>query len=77
MSKIALLLLAVVAAMLWLRYKAGGLKFRAKPGPGPEIARMVKCMECAVHLPATEALCDNAGRFYCCEAHRSVATGKR
>ena len=76
MSKIALLLLAVIAAMLWLRYKAGGLKFRAKPGPGPEIARMVKCTECALHLPATEALRDNAGRFYCCDAHRLAATGK-
>ena len=77
MAKLALLLLAVVAVVLWLRFKAGDLKSRAKQRPGPTVARMVICMECSVHLPATEALCDNSGRFFCCEAHRSAAVGKR
>lgn len=77
MAKLALLLLAVVAAILWLRFKAGSMKSRVKPGPGPTVAQMVICTECAVHLPAAEALRDKAGRFYCCEAHRSAALDKR
>jgi len=76
MGKLALLLLAVIAAVLWFRHKTGAAANRAKPTPPATVERMVACAQCGVHLPANDALCDKAGRAYCGQAHLDAAAGK-
>lgn len=77
MGKLALLLLALIAAVLWFRYKAGGAVTRAKPRPAPAVEQMVACAECGVHLPAKDALSDKAGRLFCGKPHLDAAAGKK
>lgn len=77
MGKLALLLLAVIAAVLWFRYKIGGSARRVQPKSMPVVEQMVECEVCGVHLPATSALHDSAGRLYCGKQHLDAATGKK
>jgi len=77
MGKLALLLLAVIAAVLWFRYKTGAAVTRAKPKPAPAVEQMVACSECGVHLPSKDALCDKAGRPFCGQPHLDAAAGKK
>ncbi|MDX9844516.1 MAG: PP0621 family protein [Aquabacterium sp.] len=78
------LLIAVV--VVWLLYspflrKARQLKRKQRPaattattGPAqpPQVEDMVACAHCGVHLPASEACRDTAGRAYCSAAHRDA-----
>lgn len=74
------LLIAVV--VIWLLYspilrRARQLKRQqrpAAPGPAkpPQVEDMVACAHCGVHLPASEACRDTAGRSYCSAAHRDA-----
>jgi uncharacterized protein len=57
-----------------MRGAAGRKASRAAIAP-PE--RMVDCARCGLHLPASEALLDGAGRPYCCEEHRLAGPGGR
>lgn len=77
MGKLVLLLLAVIAVVLWFRYKTGGAVKRAKPTPAPAVEQMVACAECGVHLPANDALRDKAGRLFCSTPHLEAAAGKK
>ena len=79
MGKLALLILAVIAALLWFRYKAGAearvtrARSRAQPSPErPQVQRMVQCANCGVHLPSGEAILDAQGEAFCSVAHRSA-----
>jgi len=64
--------LALICAGWWL------LRKRARPAaPPPPPARaparaepMVDCAHCGLHLPASEAVRDDAARAYCCPEHR-------
>jgi uncharacterized protein len=38
---------------------------------------MVDCARCGLHLPASEALRDAAGRQYCCAEHRDAGPRPR
>jgi len=38
---------------------------------------MVDCAFCGLHLPASEAVRDDAGRVYCCVEHRAREPGSR
>ena len=38
---------------------------------------MIDCARCGVHLPASEALRDGAGRPYCCAEHRDAGPSVR
>ena len=47
----------------------------AAPASAPAIAKaepMVDCAHCGLHLPASEALRDDAARAYCCAEHRAA-----
>ncbi len=77
MGKLAFVLLALIAAVLWFRYKTGAATTRVKPKPAPAVEKMVACAECGVHLPASGALRDGAGRFYCGHQHLDAAAGKK
>ncbi len=70
-----LLVLLVVVVGIWL------LTNRRRSGEAPPVARkkpkaveappeMVACAHCGMHVPASEALLDAAGRPFCEEAHR-------
>jgi uncharacterized protein len=47
----------------------------AEPPAAPAIAapeQMVDCARCGLHLPASEALRDDAARVYCSAEHRAA-----
>lgn len=78
--------LLLAAVVLWLLYSPGVRRLlrglgsddapvNASPdrGSAPTPARpleMVPCAHCGVHLPANDALVNDAGRPFCSEAHR-------
>jgi uncharacterized protein len=43
----------------------------AAPAPA-RLEAMLDCAHCGLHLPASEALRDEAARAYCCGEHRSA-----
>jgi uncharacterized protein len=66
------LLLAIIAALVWLtrrgrRRVSGG---DAAPPPAVPKEAMVPCAQCGLHLPNGEALPGRGGLF-CSEAHRA------
>jgi uncharacterized protein len=72
-----LLLVLVVGVVLFLMFgrqrKSGGDGPASRPTPAPrdkDVAAMLACAHCGVHLPGDEAVRDEAGRSYCGEAHR-------
>ena len=81
MGKLALLVVAVIAALLWFRYKAGAegraarAREREQATARPQVDSMVRCAHCGVHLPSGEASLDAQGEPFCSPAHRSA--GKR
>lgn len=72
-----LLLLALLVAVFWMWSKRARdrLDIDESKTPAPLPEKMVVCAHCGVYLPEGEALIDNAGKTYCCEAHRSIARG--
>lgn len=66
----------IVLVVLWLlRTNKPRAKTDAAPRSNAEQERgeaMLQCAHCGVHLPASEALLDPAGRAYCSEEHRSL-----
>ena len=77
MGKIALILLAVIAFVLWIRYKSARVATHAEPKSRPAVEQMVACVECGVHLPANDALRDQGGHPYCGKAHLDAAAGRK
>jgi uncharacterized protein len=77
--KFLLLLLVVIGALAWLglarrkpRARDDAAAPPAKPAPNPPPQAMLSCAHCGVHLPAPDALKDQAGRAYCSDAHRQA-----
>jgi uncharacterized protein len=80
--------LLLAALVLWLLYSPGVRKLLrglrsgepaqpphqtpAKPEPAQATA-MVPCAHCGVHLPAGDALINEQGHPFCCEAHLRAA----
>lgn len=48
---------------------------RRDPGPARPVD-MVPCAHCGVHLPASDALVNDAGQRFCSEAHRRAGPGR-
>lgn len=73
-----LLLIAVVLVVLWFVRSqrrdetSEGTDTRRAPPARPQ--DMVRCTECGVHLPRTDALPGPDGRLYCCAEHRNRAS---
>lgn len=77
MSKLLLFVLVLVAVYL-VRRAMSQSSTRAQgqhPPAGPQVERMVECVQCGVHIPEGEALQDG-GLTYCCEAHRQLHQGR-
>ena len=67
MSKILLLIFAVIAAW-WLIKRLRG-KDAAGDAPGPAPEQMVTCSHCGLYLPQNEAIAEG-GKFFCCAEHQ-------
>lgn len=72
MGKLGLILILVVAALLWFRFKTKGSTPKRKRDARSE--PMLACGHCGVYLPASEVVADASGRPYCCEAHREAVS---
>jgi len=66
--------LIIIAAVIWLALHLMRRLFKRpavsddKPKAGKS-KNMVRCAQCGLHLPETEATAEQ-GRFFCCEEHR-------
>ena len=84
-----LLLLPLVLLALWL-VQRGRPRVRGEdpaqepparaaptdaPTASPVPTEIIECARCTVHLPRTDAVAGQRGRYYCCEAHRQDAEG--
>lgn len=73
MMRLLLLLLAVLGVVLWWKHQQRGAARPPDtppppPAPGPEA--MLRCADCGVHLPASQALPGRGGVF-CSPEHRA------
>lgn len=66
------LLLLGILVLAWVLFFKGRRKPPPVDGPGaaPQVAAMLACTHCGLHVPKAETLFDAAGRPYCGEAHR-------
>jgi len=69
-----LFLFVVIAVVYWL------LKTYRKQSPKQDVPAassedMVRCAQCGVHLPKSEAI-TSGGKFFCGEAHRRECEAK-
>ncbi len=72
------LLWALVLYLAWRWFSAARAAPRGKDEAaaadgevsGARTERMVKCLECGVHLPVSEALPGPGDQFFCSESHR-------
>ncbi len=85
MSRILIVVVAVLVFFWLLRRALGSRGQKRGPPPAPEAANdaravsdLVSCAQCGVHLPKNEALAGDAAgvpgpaRFYCTDAHRRL-----
>lgn len=77
MSRLLILVLALVGVVWWVLHRTGRRAAERRAGPvaqpkaaAPSPQAMVTCARCGVHLPSNESLVDAQGRPYCGEAHR-------
>jgi uncharacterized protein len=72
MSRLLFLLAVAVVVYLLLRSFRRQAPKQDAPPPAEE---MVRCAQCSVHLPKSEAILAG-GNFYCSDAHRREHTSK-
>lgn len=81
MTRIVLLVLAIVAFVWLLRRALGSRQKNSRPPPEAAVPELVACAYCGVHLPKNEALeqpgasAPGTGKFFCCEEHRRKGPG--
>jgi uncharacterized protein len=66
-----LLVILVVAVVLWFALRRTDRKRTSRRGAPPPTLTMVRCAQCGVHLPASEAVAEGELRF-CSVAHRAL-----
>ncbi len=72
------LLWAVVIYLAWRWFKASrsnkaegsAASGKMSQGKRSDAEAMVKCAQCGVHLPISEALPGSSNQFFCSDAHR-------
>ncbi len=74
--KLILLLAALGIAWLWRQHRDADQALRRaarSAAPRPLLQDMVRCNDCAVHVPKTDAVAGRHGAYYCCAEHRRRA----
>lgn len=78
MTRLLLLGLVVVGLVLWWKHSQRGRVKRERPpeeaapdAPKKNPETMLRCVECGLHLPASQALPGKGGSF-CSAAHRQA-----
>lgn len=75
MAKVLWLLLVVVGVVLWWKHRQRGV--RVPPGArAPSTETMVRCAQCGVHVPESQALPGRGGVF-CSAEHRTRFEAER
>ncbi len=73
-----LIRLIAIAVIFWLLYRliltllSKGRRPTVHPSAPREGEAVVRCEQCGVHIPQSQAL-KKDGKYYCCEEHRSAA----
>jgi len=70
MLRILLVLAVVVGIVLWWKQQQRGRTDAAVPPPVDPPEAMLRCAECGVHMPASQALPGRGGAF-CSAEHRT------
>jgi uncharacterized protein len=72
--------IALIVMWIMREKKTSGTVHDARQDTGrealPEPQPMIQCAECGLHLPASEALAGQQGRFFCSEEHRLRHAGR-
>ena len=85
MLRILIWLGLLVAVWWWLRrrlfpdrpsVRGAGQRARDRRALAPPEA-MIDCAHCGLHLPASKALRDAAGRPFCCAEHRDAGPARQ
>lgn len=74
MTRLLLLLAIAVGVILWWKHSQRGRRSGAAPSEAPPSAMpesMLRCAECGLHLPASQALPGRGGSF-CSAEHREA-----
>ena len=66
--KYLLVLLVVVIVLALMFGRRRGAAAPRRPSSSPDAEGMVRCAQCGIHLPRSEALLQS-GRTYCSTAH--------
>ena len=64
-----LLFLLAVAVVVYLLLRSFRRQAPKQDAPPAQAEEMVRCVQCGVHLPKSEAIMAG-GNFYCSDAHR-------
>ena len=68
MTKLIILVAAVVVIVWLLRRAMAGTRAGKPPEPGPLQGELVECAQCSIKLPRAEAR-SAGGRVYCSDEH--------
>lgn len=69
MKFLLVLLVLLVAFWIWRNNRLGDGQADRTPPPQPRPTRMVACLQCGTHVPASESVAGRDGP-YCCHEHR-------
>ena len=70
MLRLLLLLAVVIGVLLWWKHSQRGRRETPPPATGPAAPEaMLRCAECGLHLPSSQAL-PGRGGVYCSAEHR-------
>lgn len=78
--KLLLLLLVVIAIVIWLNRPKPASRSKTTTGAAAGcthdmVEAMVQCSHCGLHLPVSESVTGNRGKFFCSEEHRQRYAG--
>lgn len=76
MGRIIFWIIAILVGLWAVRRLGAGRSgqrdtHHAKTDTPPPAEKICACQQCGLHVPETEALFDEAGRAFCCVAHRA------
>ncbi len=75
MSRLLIFIVIAVVVYFLLKSYRKKLSDEERRKEDDQVEDMVRCAQCGVHLPKRESVM-GSGRYYCCDAHRSMHAGK-